>query len=289
MKVELVADTRSTLGEGSIWDDKTKRLIWVDIENGVLHQFDPESGQNQSKVIGDKVTTVVPKKDGNLLLGLTNDVATYTPQTGDLEKHISIEGNISTNRLNDGKCDPVGRFWIGSFATDMQSGQASLYRVDTDFSVSKMLTDVTISNGIVWSHDHKKMYYIDTTTFNIYGFDFNRDDGSISQKKVVFQFPETMGFPDGMTIDNQDRLWVAMFAGYAVVCVDPVSGEIVQKIDLPVKNATSCAFGGKNLDELYITTARIEMTKQELSEQPIAGGLFRVKPGTKGVPANRFG
>lgn len=199
-----------------------------------------------------------------------------------------VEEDISHTRFNDGKCDPAGRFWGGTMAVSEAKPAGSLYCLNTDHKVKKMIDDVTVSNGLAWSPDHSTMYYIDTPTQKVVAYDYDLDTGNISNKRTVVTIPEAEGKPDGMTIDEKGRLWVAHWQGYQVSCHDPATGEKLIKIEVPVEKVTSCCFGGDNLDELYITTASTGLEKDDLEKQPYAGGLFKVKPGVKGEKTYQY-
>ena len=171
---------------------------------------------------------------------------------------------------------------------NQEQGRAKLYKIDGHGNATAMIDHVTISNGIVWTKDMETMYYIDTPTKQIKAYDFDIKTQTISNERVAVEVPEEMGFPDGMTIDENDHLWVGMWNGNAVICFDPKKGELIDKIEVPAHNVTSCAFGGENLDILYITTASLDMTDREKKEFPLAGSLFMAKPGVKGVIGNYF-
>jgi sugar lactone lactonase YvrE len=287
-EIEIVASAHALLGEGSYWDPEKKVLYWVDIEAGRLFIFHPRTCENRVFEIGEKIGTVVPKKSGGLLLALENSLAEFLPETGALRKLLPLEEDIPENRSNDGKCDPAGRFWVGSMAPDEKPGGASLYRVDKDYSVRRVLSGVTISNGLVWNRDATRMYYIDTPTRQVFTFDYRLDTAEIANRRICFELPPGRGSPDGMTIDDEGMLWVAQFGGWGVSRWDPETGRMVQYIGMPAKNITSCAFGGDHLDELYVTSARILNTERELTQQPQAGNLFRVRAGARGVPLPAF-
>ena len=166
---------------------------------------------------------------------------------------------------------------------------ASLYRVDPDGKATKMLDSITISNGIVWTSDRKTMYYIDTPTRQIRAYDYDNASGNISNERVAVNVPDTLGFPDGMAIDEEDMLWVGMWNGDCVARFNPKTGQLVSKIEVPAHNVTACAFGGENLDTLYITTASLDMTEEERLRYPDAGSIFKAVPGVKGVRSPFFG
>ena len=286
-KVDLIVASQSDLGEGALWYTETRRLYWVDINPGLLYIYNPENGENQRFEIGEMIGTVVPIEAGGLLLALENSVVAFDPENGALGHRTEIRMDDEERRFNDGKCDPAGRFWVGSISAK-GSAAAKLYRIDGDYSVHTMVTGVRTSNGIVWSADRKTMYYIDTPTHEVVAYDYDHDSGEIANPRTVITVPDGLGGPDGMSIDAEDRLWIAMFRGASVTCWDPQNGELLETIPIPAPNVTSCAFGGPDLRDLYITTARVNMTEADLEVYPAAGGLFRVRLDAAGVPANTF-
>jgi len=169
-----------------------------------------------------------------------------------------------------------------------QKASGQLYMVESDGHATPKLDNITISNGIVWSNDAKTMYYIDTPTGKIRAFDFDLTSGAISNERVAVEVPESLGYPDGMAIDAEDKLWVGLWNGNSVVRFDPQSGEVLQQIPVPAHNVTACAFGGPNLDALYITTSSLDMTPEEQKKYPKAGALFKTVPGVKGVESALF-
>lgn len=279
-EAELLLDAKATLGEGAIWHPGEKRLYWVDIEGKILHIYDPATGHDRGLPTGGKAGTVVPVEGGGALVALQNGVYRIDTRTGRLSFVANPEKDPDI-RFNDGKCDPSGRLWVGTIAG---KGEAALYRLDNDGRISQVLDSVTCSNGIVWTADRKTMYYVDTPTMTIAAFDYDDPTGAISNRRVAIQVPPGTGAPDGMTIDSEGKLWVAHWGGGCVIRWDPFTGKMLRRIDVPAPHTTSCAFGGENLDVLYITTARQGLNADQLEEYPLSGGLFVVRPGVKGVP-----
>ena len=288
-KAILEYNIKARLGEGAFWNHKTQELYWVDIEDQMLYIYNPQTKTNRSLPTPSKIGTVVPKNTNETIVALQDGIYTMNLKSGDVVLLSDIESGLTENRFNDGKCDPSGRLWVGSMALNMQSYRANLYMVDTTGNAQLKIDSVTISNGIAWSSDQKTMYYIDTPTGMIRAFDFDNEIGAISNERVVVTVPDSMGFPDGMAIDSDDMLWVGMWNGNAVIRYNPQTGKVISKIEVPAHNVTACAFGGKNLDTLYITTASIDMTEEEKAAYPLAGSLFKADPGVKGVKSVFFG
>jgi sugar lactone lactonase YvrE len=254
----------------------------------MLHIYDPVTKQDKSFPVGSRVGTVVPVQGGGALIAMQSGIQKIDIKTGKLSWIINPLPDTTGLRFNDGKCDPAGRFWVGTLAMDSRRKGAVLWRIDKDKSVHLMLDSVSISNGIVWTADKKTMYYNDTPTGTIQGFDYDDKTGNISNRRVVIRIPKGGGGPDGMTIDADGNLWVALWGSGTVGKFNPLTGELLQKVIVPAPNVSSCAFGGENLETLYITTARAWVNEAKLKEFPLSGGLFSVKPGVKGVPAEFY-
>ena len=285
---ELALDAQATVGEGAIWHAQAQKLYWVDVEAGRLHVFDPADASDQAFELGQRVGAVVPRASGGVMLAVQHGFAALDLQNGHLTLWSDPEENVTGNRFNDGKCDPAGRFWAGTISLDRRPGTASLYCLEPDGSVRTMLRGVTNSNGIAWSLDGATMYYIDTPTRAVTTFDYCQATGQIANPRRAIAVPESLGKPDGMTIDAEGMLWIALWDGGCVGRWDPSSGRLLETISVPARRVTSCAFGGPNLDELFITTARNGLSQQDMVRQPHAGGLFRARPGVCGMPAFEF-
>ncbi|MEQ7800761.1 SMP-30/gluconolactonase/LRE family protein [Pedobacter sp. ASV1-7] len=286
LKAQLVLDTQSILGEGAIWNYADQKLYWVDIDQHLLHQLNPLNNLHQTTYLPKKITTVVPTINGELLVALEDGVYSYNKSTSELQlRHVNPENNLTGNRFNDGKCDPAGRFWVGTMGKERS---AALYCMNADYILQTMQTGITNSNGILWSLDQKTMYYIDTPTCKVSAYDFDNNTGQLSNPRSVITIPINMGRPDGATIDSEGMIWIAMWGGYCVTRWNPKTGELLSKIEVPSKNITSCAFGGEKLDTLYITSAKGQISDSDLSDYPNSGGLFAVKPGINGIKSNFF-
>lgn len=287
-EVKLVMDTKSALGEGAIWNYKTGELYWVNITAEILNIYNPKTSQNKELFTGQMIGTVVPSESGKALVALENGIYQMDVVTGSKIFVINPEESISGNRFNDGKCDPAGRFWAGTLNMDGEKEKAALYRIETDGTAIKVIDSVSVSNGIAWSSNQDRLYYVDTPTGKIMAYDYNNETGAINNGIPVVEISPDMGFPDGMTIDKAGNLWIALWGGSAVGCWNPETGQLIKKIEVPALNVTSCAFGDDDLGTLYITTARQNTNEDILKKYPHAGGLFKVRPGVKGVNAYFF-
>jgi sugar lactone lactonase YvrE len=288
MDVELVVDAKATVGEGPSWHAPSRRLFWVDILEGNIHVYDPAGESDRIIPVGQMVGAVVPRCSGGLIVAMHHGLASLNLDSGTLTPIADPEQHLPRNRFNDGKCDPAGRFWAGTMSIDREPNAGSLYCLDTDNTVRRVLEGVTCSNGLAWSLDATTMYYIDTPTRRVDAFDYDLQTGHVANRRTVITVPEELGKPDGMAIDAQGMLWIALWDGGCVTRWNPNSGALDQTVSIPALRVTSCAFGGQNLADLYVTTARVRMTEAELAKQPHAGGLFRVRCGVQGTETFEF-
>ena len=284
----LAYQIEAQLGEGAYWNHVTQTFYWIDIEGKKLHLFDPATQTNRSFDTPSRIGNVVPASSTEAMIALEDGIHILNTETGALTMFAEIENDIADNRMNDGKCDPAGRLWTGTMHMPQTSANGKVYMVNGDGSHKTMIDSVTISNGIVWTKDAKTMYYIDTPTGYVRAYDYDNTTGAITNERKVIEVPESVGFPDGMTIDNEDKLWIGLWNGNKVARYDPLTGKMMSSIDVPAHNVTACAFGGPNLDTLYITTARVDMTDAELDSLPLSGSIFKVVPGVTGVPSAQF-
>lgn len=288
--VELAIDGHAILAEGPLWDETVSALWWIDIKNHRLHRFDPQKGANKTFDIGQAIGTVVRRARGGLMVAVKNGLATFDPETSRLQVVTDPEADQPGNRFNDGKCDPEGRFWAGTME-DAETGLSTgaLYSLDTDGTVKKHFDGVGVSNGLVWTADAKTFYYNDSPTRSVDAFDYDRATGSISRRRSVFEVPDGQGYPDGMSIDSDGKLWVCLWGGWGILRIDPTNGEVLARIEVPVERVTACAFGDSDLETLYVTTASIGLDAEGHEKQPHAGGVFRLRPGVRGVPSFAYG
>lgn len=284
LRAECIHPGGAVLGEGPVWH--AGHLWWVDIDRCEVHRFDPITRTDHRWTLPNRVGFVVPSVRGDFIVGTQRGIGRFDPATGTLGPMINPEQDKPDNRFNDAKCDPQGRLWAGTMAIGEQTQQGALYCVDAGWRIRRRVDHVSVSNGLAWSPDGRTMYYVDSLTKQVDAFDFDTEQGEISKRRTVITL--TDGYPDGMCADEVGNLWIAIWGGWCVACHDPRTGECLAKIDVPVKDVTSCCFGGDRMDELYITTASRDVDAAGRPGQPEAGGLFLVRPGLAGRCTNLY-
>jgi sugar lactone lactonase YvrE len=288
MKIETVTNQLCVLGEGPVWDAARNEIIWVDIIEGAIHQYSFDNESLKTFSVGDLIGCVAICANGDLVFASKSGIGLLNRNTGTKKILYHPETHLPNNRFNDGKCDVAGRLWAGTMAIDETIGAGSVYVNDLQ-KPDKKINNTTISNGIAWNADNTILYFIDTPTFEVVSYQFNKITSDISDRKVVIQIPQEDGHPDGMTIDTEGMLWIAHWDGWQITRWDPGSGEKLYHIKLPVSRVTSCTFGGPELKDLFITSARKGLTEEELKNQPLAGALFVIRNcGYQGLPAFEF-
>lgn len=281
----LFSRLTSELGEGPCWWPERNSWCWVDILGHIIYIRD-ESGRQQAFEVDTYVTTLIPVAGRNeLLVGMKHGVAFFSAEKG-IGPLLAVLDQRDNMRCNDGKCDPLGRLWIGTMQMPADEGTGTLYCITGREAPVVKLAGVTISNGLIWKND--KMYYNDTHTRTVQEFSYDAATGNIAFRRIAIQIPEGLGCPDGMAMDSRGRLWIAQWGGAGVYCWEPETGELLGKVLVPAPHVSSCAFGGAEMDELLITTAREHMSAAEISEFPLSGSVFHVKLPVKGLPANYF-
>ncbi|WP_312094926.1 SMP-30/gluconolactonase/LRE family protein [Niallia sp.] len=283
--LELVLDAKAVLGEGPCWDFRNNILYWVDIEGKKVHMYNQISGKHKKIQLDREISAIIPckTKDTEFIVTLDNGFHFLNIETGQLEFIADPEQNIEHNRFNDGKCDASGRLWAGTMCRDGKTKDAALYCLDKDGKLTKKINQLRISNGMAWTSNNHYLYHIDTPSQKVTRYEYDIETGDLGKAKQIIDFSEEEGFPDGMTIDSQEMLWIAHYGGGRVSRWNPESGEKLGEIRLPVPNVTSCTFGGKKLNELYITTARSGLDEEELKKYPQSGGVFKAKLDIPGV------
>lgn len=271
------------LGEGPLWIARLGCFFWVDIEKGNLHRYHLATEQLEIRHFPHRLAVVLEGQIGKLILGLDRKLVRYDWETEEIEELCEVESDLILNRFNDGKVDPKGRIWIGTLSTLFTEGAGSLYRIGPDLQPKVQLTNLTISNGMAWTADRQTFYFIDTPTKKIQEFAFDPKTGAIEFRRIAVEIPEGLGFPDGMCIDREGMLLVAHYAGSGVYRWDPSTGQLLDKIELPVPHVTSCCFGGENLDLMLITTAQENLTADDLKKYPQSGDVFLLKVEVGGI------
>jgi sugar lactone lactonase YvrE len=286
---EIVLDHLCLLGEGPVWDARQKTICWIDILQGEIREFNPVNKDYKTISVNQMIGAIAICKNGDFLAALKNGFGFIGRNSGEVSMIGNPEPRLAGNRFNDGKTDPAGRFWAGTMSHTDEPEQGSLYVLDKDLAITKKLERISISNGLAWSADHKTFYYIDTPTSAVVAYQYEKSSAEITNKRIIIQIPKEDGFPDGMTIDSEDMLWIAHWDGWQVSRWNPGTGKKIKTVPLPVARVTSCCFGGEDLGDLYITSARTGLSSEQLKEQPLAGSLFVIKKmGFSGLPAFEF-
>ena len=287
---ELVLDARAELAEGPVWDDRRGVLWWVDIVGGRVHRFDPGTATDVATEIGGTVGCLALTEQGSVVAAAAHALLEVDPDTG-ATRTVAALADPARFRSNDGKCDANGRFWLGRLALDRAPGTSTLFRLDGR-GIFPVVPDLTIPNGLDWSGDGRRMFFVDSPDRLVSVMDFDPGAGTVSPRRVFWRTsdvpdlpPESV--PDGLTVDADDHVWVAIWGGGCVLRLTP-DGALDRRVDVPVSRVSSCAFGGDDLTELFITTAREDASEQELAAQPTAGGIYRANPGVRGRLPNRL-
>lgn len=281
-------NAHAALGEGPLWSVREQALYWVDILNHRLHRHAPEEQAQRTWQFDHEVSAIAERAEvPGLIITRRHGFATFHPASEALMPLLDVEADIPGNRFNDGKCDPEGRFWAGTMDFDGKQPTGSLYRFSPDLICRRIDTGYNVTNGPAWSSDYRTMYHNDSVNGRVYAFDFDPATGDAANKRLFLQFGPDEGSPDGMCTDAEGGLWIAHWGASCVTRHDP-QGKVLRRVDLPCSQVTSCAFGGPDLSTLFITTAAVGLSPQQLEREPLAGGLFALKLDIAGVPANLF-
>ena len=281
LQFDLFSDYSCELGEGPFWDSKRSRLHWVDIIGKKITSQNLDGSNIHALEVDGNPGCVVLSDDGTMVAGVDNQISSLDGD-GNLLRVLADTKEGAGLRFNDGKCDPSGRFWVGSMDRKEKNKLGSLYSWNSIEGLVNREQGVTVSNGMGWSPDNSLFYYIDSPTREVSVYDFDLSTGSINNKRRFISFTEEDGFPDGMTIDKDGRLWIAFWGGSKIMCVNPDSKAIEEVVSFPVSKITSCAFGGEKMDQLFITSAKVQVNEKD---EPMAGKTFVVSPGVKGQPS----
>lgn len=281
MNIECIWLGPTALGGGALWHVDEQVLYFVDIVGQLLHRLNPANGEHQSWRMPGPIGCVAATASGGLIAGIGDAIYAVDLPSGHLTHKIDIDSGL---RLNDGKCDRQGRFWLGT--CDPYNPMACLYRYESSGRLTPMQDNIYISNGLGWSPDNKYFYYTDSITRKIYCYDFDVNTGDIHHQRVLIQTPEGEGVPDGLTVDNEGYIWSARWEGSKIVRYAP-DGTVDREIKMPVLRPTSCIFGGPNLDILYVTSCSHDVNETQVLPLP-NGGVFAIDVGVKGFPEPKF-
>jgi len=280
-ELRCISRVKALLGESPLWDFREKCLFWVDIEGKALHRYRPAEETTTSIPVPEEIGCIAMREGGGLVAASRSGFAFLDPDRGAFEIVASPEPDQPSNRFNDGKCDCAGRFWAGTMDVAAERTSGALYRLSPDLAVSRVLTGVTIPNGIGWSPDNRTMYFTDSAQRAIAAFDFEDESGEIGSPKGFASIDAADGVPDGLTVDAEGYVWSAHWDGWRITRYDP-EGGVDSVITLPVPRPTSCAFGGALLDRLYVTSASIGLLPEQLANAPMSGGVFELNVGVRG-------
>ncbi|PSN19494.1 gluconolaconase [filamentous cyanobacterium CCP5] len=288
LQPQNILNSRARLGEGPVWDARIQGLYWVDIYNRRVHRFDPASGADKVWDLDTVVSgiSLVAEDPSKLIVAQRHGLGVLDLATGTAEPLVAIEADRPHTRLNDLKCDPQGRLWVGTMHNHEQP-EAHLYRYDKG-SLEIMETGLSISNGLGWSPDGQLFYLTDSPRQIIYAYSFDLERGDIGDRRPFIDLtPETF-YPDGLSVDSEGCLWSAMWNGGCLIRFDP-DGQEMTRMALPLPLVTSCAFGGADLTELFITTASVGLSQLEIQTSVCSGDLFWLKTQVRGLPATPYG
>jgi sugar lactone lactonase YvrE len=285
--LDVAVPVECELGESPRWDPIGRRLLFVDVLQGRLHAATTDGDLIMTREVGQELGAVNRTVGDGLVLAMRDGIYLADATASAVRLLVPIESKVPTHRMNDAVCDQHGRLWAGTMALNSAPGVGSLYRVQSDGAVATVLTGLTISNGLGWSPDGSLMYFVDSPTRRIDVLDYDLATGTASNRRPLVRITDTPGMPDGLTVDIDGGIWVALWGGAQVrrYCPD---GSVTDIIDLPVKQPTSCTFGGDTGDVLYITSARLGLAPHQLAENPLSGSVLACRPGYRGKPANAF-
>lgn len=288
VEVICVNEVRSLLGEGPVWSPRDNALYWVDILTPSVHRYDAVTGVDKETPLGTMASLVVPKASGGLLVATPGGIMALDLSARRLTPFCHPEAGRTNVRYNDGKCDRRGRLWVGSMDMGAAANRGHLFCIEANGSWKQVDTGFTVPNGIGWSPDNKTMYVTDTYRQVIYRYDFDLASGTICNRRPLITIAASDGKPDGLTVDDQGCLWVALWDAWQIARFSP-EGQLMQRVRVPVPRPTSCCFGGDNLDTLYVTSASLRLSEAQLASAPLSGSLFAIQlPDARGLPEAAF-
>lgn len=267
-----------------MWHAERNSCFWVDIDGGILFEYNWLSMKTRSWNFDGKLSLAIQGNKNELVLALNTSIINFDLESEKISRLVDIEPSDRANRCNDGACDSMGRLWIGTMHLQHKQNAGALYMVDQNLNVQKKIANTSISNGIAWSRDNKRMFYIDSPKKVVQSYHYNEETAEIIFEKNIIEIPNELGSPDGMALDEEGMLWIAHWGGFGVYRWNPKSGQLLDKIEVPVPQVSSCAFAGPDLDHLIITTARENFSEEETKNFPESGNIFVAKTNVKGVP-----
>ncbi len=285
--VRCLLDARAVVGEGPLWHPREKVLYWIDIKNPHLYRYDPDTGENRAWPMPERIGCHAFCRDHRMLVALKSGFHVFDPESGSLGFLADPEADKPENRFNDGRVDRRGRLFAGTMDDAEEAFTGSLYRLDPDLSIRRIRENLGISNGIGWSPDDRTMYFADSMRRVIWAYDYEIGSGTPSNEREFVRLPETDGFPDGLCVDAEGCVWFAVWGGWRIERRAP-DGRLMQIVELPVPQPSSCAFGGPSLSTLFVTSARIGIPPEMLEKAPLSGGLFAVEVAATGQPEESF-
>jgi sugar lactone lactonase YvrE len=288
MKLACVADVKCTLGEGPFWDERARCLYWVDIKAPAIWRLDPVTGATRSWPMAEPIGAISLRETGGFVAAMKSGFAFVDLEREAVEIIARPEADQPDNRFNDGACDAKGRFWAGTMDDLEKSPTGHLYRLDPTGTVARFEAGFVVTNGIRWSIDNRRLYFVDSANRTIWVYDFDLATGTPGARRLFARLDEAEGYPDGLCVDAEDHVWSAHWGGGRITRYRP-DGTRERQIPIPAPNVTSCCFGNEALDTLFVTTARIGSSEAALTRAPQAGGVFAITGlGARGVPSARF-
>jgi sugar lactone lactonase YvrE len=262
-------------------------LSWVDLLELNYGSFTPPRAIEAPRRLPDLVSCIAMRARGGMVAAVRDGLAAFDPARMRLTRLIEIEADLPRNRPNDGRCDRAGRMWIGTMAMDAAAGQGSLYRIDADLSVTRMDSGFGVSNGVGWSPDDRWMYFVDSRAQAIYRYPFDATRGALGKREIFVDLSAQQGNPAGIAVDSEGFVWSAIWDGWAVMRFAP-TGRVDRVVRLPAPRPTSCAFGGRGLRTLFITTARTRLSRERLAEAPLSGSILALDTEVAGQAETPF-
>lgn len=286
MKAQHVLKVGAQLGEGPLWSPRENALFWLDIVRPAIHRWEPATGKFDTTIMSQWVCALAHCQDGKMIGAVEDGLAIIDPESGEFEI-VANPLPDRTMRFNDGSVDRRGRFWSGTMLREDYKPVCSIYRLNSDLSLEEMDSGLSLSNGIGYSPDDTTMYLSDSIQNTVFAYDFDLEKGEIRNKRPLIVVDAKDGYPDGLTVDAEGYIWLCHWDGWKVTGHAP-DGKHVETIEVPVPRPTSCAFGGEDFSTLYITSAIMDLTPDQLAEAPQSGDLFAAHSRVPGLPEPEF-